>query len=93
MLISNAHSENAGLSELIYNELTREGVLRKLLFMEYDNGETKLCLKMQKLKLEPLQVPIAYHWKLLKLLNSLVRSNDSIRTAFRGRLTQILKLK
>jgi hypothetical protein len=47
---------------------------------------------MFKLKIDPLQLPILYHQKLLHLFNSILDSTDSIRRSFKIKLGQTFKI-
>jgi hypothetical protein len=71
--------------------------LAPLLFMDDNakrNNINQFCLLMRKIKIEPLQVPIIYHMELFRLFNLiLTSSSESIRNAFKIKLTQIFKVK
>lgn len=95
-MIESLDIEGKFFIERLYNFLVKENVLEQMLFL--DDGakkkkENKLCLLMRKMKIEPIQIPIIYHTKLLKLFNFILSSSsETIRNSFRIKLGQIFKV-
>ena len=67
VMINSLDIESRFFVEKLYQLISKPEIFERLLFLDdsRNNKENKFCLKMNKIKLDPLQLPILYHESLL----------------------------
>jgi hypothetical protein len=94
-MINSLDIESRLFVDRLYQLIIKPDVFHKLLFLDdaKDNIETRFCLKMHKIKVDPLQLPILYHEALLSLFELiLTQATESIKNSFKLKLTQTFRI-
>lgn len=94
-MINSLDIESKFFVDKLYHIIVRPDVYKKLLFLDEgkERNDLTFCLKMHKIKLEPLQLPLLYHCSLLSLFNLVLsKATESIKNSFKLKLTQTFKV-
>lgn len=95
VMVHSLDNEKRPFVDRLFQLIGQPDIFPRLLFLEDSKGaaEATFCLKMHKIKLDPLQLPILYQEALLSLLELiLLEATESIKNALKLKLTQALRV-